>query len=335
MRAIVVHEHGPIADLKVEEVADPSPCAGEVLIETRAIGLNFPDVLVIEGTYQRLPTRPFSPGKELAGVVRSVGEGVVTCKPGDRVLALVEYGAYAELAVVPQQQCFVLPEPMPFVIAAAMGLAYQTAYFALIDRGQYRSGETVLVTGASGGVGLACVEVAKALGATVIAGVSHSAGGALARRHGAHHVVDLAAPDLRERLRREVREATAGRGADIVLDPVGGDVFDASLRALAWRGRLVVIGFAAGRIAELKTNYLLVRNIAVAGLQVSDYRERDPAWTRRAQQELFELYSAGKLDPHVSVELPLERCAEGLALFGKRGMQGKAVLVISKESEER
>jgi NADPH:quinone reductase len=334
MRAIVVHKHGPVADVRFEEVADPIAGRGEVLIETRAIGLNFPDVLVIEGTYQKLPPRPFSPGKELAGVVRSVGADVVTCKPGDRVLALVEYGAYAELVAVPQQQCFVMPESMPFVVGAAMGVAYQTAYFALIDRGQYASGETVLVTGASGGVGLACVEVAKALGATVIAGVTSESSGELVRRHGADHMVNLAEPDLRESLRLAVREVTAGRGADIVLDPVGGDVFDASLRALAWRGRLVVIGFAAGRIPEVKANYLLVRNISVTGLQISDYRERDVAWWRRVQQELFELYRAGKLHPHVSIELPLERFAEGLALFRKRGMQGKAVLVCN-ESEAR
>lgn len=331
MKAVVVHEHGPVDALRVEEMPDPVAGPDEVVVATRAIGLNFPDILVIEGKYQHLPRRPFSPGKELAGVVASVGTEVTTCRPGDRVMALVEYGAYADRVVVPQQQCFAMPAAMSFEEAAAMGLTYQTAWFALTDRARLERGESVLVTGAAGGVGLACVQVAAAMGATVIAGITNPDRAAVVRSAGATHVVDLAAGDLRNDLRRQVQGLTDGRGVDIVLDPVGGDVFDAALRALAWRGRLVVIGFASGRIPDVKANYLLVKNIAVSGLQVSDYRERDAAWMRRAQAELFAWYEAGRLRPLVSDVLPLEKFADGLARFGRRGMVGKVVLTIPSE----
>jgi NADPH2:quinone reductase len=328
MRAVVVRDHGPVATQRVEDVPDPVAGPGEVLIATRAAGLNYPDILVIEGKYQILPRRPFSPGKELAGIVMAIGDGVTTCAPGDRVMALVEYGAYAERAVVPQAQCFVMPAGMSFAEGAAMGLAYQTAWFALTDRAQYRAGESVLVTGAAGGVGLACVQVAHAMGARVIAGVTSAERAALVMANGADHVVDLGNADLRESVRAQVHAVTHGHGADIVLDPVGGDVFDACLRALAWRGRAVVIGFAAGRIPEVKANYLLVKNIAVSGLQVSDYRDRDLAWFRRAQEQLLDMYRQGKLKPHIAARFPLERFADGLALFTRRGMHGKVVLEL-------
>lgn len=328
MRAVVVREHGPIESQQVESIPDPVAGPGEVVVEARAIGLNFPDILVIEGTYQILPPRPFSPGKELAGVVASVGTDVTTCGPGDRVMALVEYGACAERVVVPQSQCFVMPDAMSFEEAAAMGLTYQTAWFALTDRAQCKPGETVLVTGAAGGVGLACIQVAAAMGTTVIAGISNPDRESIVRAAGAAHVVDLADANLRNTLRGQVHALTDGRGVDIVLDPVGGDVFDAALRALAWRGRLVVIGFASGRIPDVKANYLLVKNIAVSGLQVSDYRERDATWMRLAQAELFTWYEAGRVRPLVTETLPLEKFSEGLARFRRRGMMGKTVLIV-------
>jgi len=327
MRAIRVHEHGPYTGLQVEDAPDPVPGEREVAIETRAIGVNYPDLLAIEGKYQFLPPRPFSPGKEAAGIVRAVGAGVTACKPGDRVMALLEYGAYAEQVLAPEQQVFVLPEGMPFADAAALGLAYQTAHFALIDRGQWRAGETVLVTGATGAVGLASRQVAKALGATVLAGVSGPHRAEVARATGADHVVDLSAPDLRESLRAQVHAVTGKRGVDVVVELLGGDVFDAALRALAWRGRLVVVGFASGRIPEVKANYLLVKNISVSGLQVSDYRDHDPAWMRRVQFELFDLYRAGKLKPCICATYPLSRFGEALARFGRRDVVGKLILV--------
>ena len=331
MKAVIVRDHGPVAAQRVECVDDPVPGRGEVLIGVRAAGLNYPDVLVIEGKYQWLPPRPFSPGKELAGVVLSTGADVTTCKEGDRVMALVEFGAYAERVAVPQAQCFVMPEAMSFEEGAAMGLAYQTAWFALSDRANVQPGETVPVTGAAGGVGTACVQLANAMGAHAIGGISRPERTELVQRCGAQSVVDLSVPDLRESLRAQLRPLTAGRGVDVVLDTVGGEVFDAALRALAWRGRMVVIGFASGRIPEVKTNYLLVKNIAVSGLQVSDYRDRDPAWMRRAQAELFDHYTAGRLRPVVTARLPLDAFAEGLASFGRRGMAGKTILVMEED----
>lgn len=234
-------------------------------------------------------------------MVSAVGEGVRHCRIGDRVLVQVEHGAYAEQVLADDEDSHVIPDSMGFNEAAAMGLVYQTAHFALIDRGHFRPGETVLVTGAGGGVGLAAIQLVKALGGTALAGTRSPAKADAIRAAGADAIIDLGAPNLRDALREQVFAAIAGRGADVVLDPVGGDVFDAAIRALAWRGRIVVIGFAAGRIPEIRANYLLVKNISASGLQWSDYRERDPAWVRRAQRELFELYQVGRLRPRSCV----------------------------------
>lgn len=326
MRAVVVHEYGPARAQRVETLPDPVPGPGEIVIDARAIGVNYPDMLVIEGKYQVLPPRPFSPGKEVSGVVSAVGQGVTRMKVGDRVMAQREYGTYREKVLAPEATCYVMPASMSFDEGAALGLAYQTSHFALVDRAAYRKGETVLVTGASGGVGLAGVEIAKALGATVLAGVTSPEKGEFCKTHGADHVIDLTAPDLRNSLREQVYAAIGKRGVDIVLDNVGGDAFDGALRALAWCGRLVVIGFAGGRIPEVKANYLLVKNIAVVGLQWADYRERDPGWVQRVQTELYALYEAGKLKPHVSARYPLEKFADALARFVERGVQGKMIL---------
>jgi NADPH:quinone reductase len=283
--------------------------------------------LVVTGAYQRLPPCPFVPGKELAGIVAAVGPGVVGLVPGDRVLAEIEHGAFAEIVAAPAAACWTLPAAMSFTDAAAMGLVYQTAHFALVERAQYRPGEIVLVTGAGGGVGLAGVQLAKALGATVLAGVSRPERGRLAREAGADAVIDLGRPDLRESLRAQVNAATGGGMADIVLDPVGGDVFDAVLRALAWQGRVVVIGFAAGRIPEVKANYLLLKNISVLGLQWTDYRDRWPERVAAVQAELFALYAAGRIKPHVMAQLPLAQAGAALARLGAGGVLGKIVLV--------
>ena len=306
---------------------EPVPGAGEVAIAARAIGVNYPDLLVVEGRYQRVPPHPFVPGKDVAGIVAALGPGVADFKPGDRVLAALEYGAYAERALAPAANCWKLPHGVPFDDAAAMGLVYQTAHFALVERAHYRAGETVLVLGAAGGVGLAAVQLAKALGARVLAGVSHPSRAALARAAGADRVIDLGNANLRDALREEVRAATDGAMADIVLDPVGGDAFDAALRALAWRGRLVVIGFAAGRIPEAKANYLLLRNISVAGLQWSDYRERWPERVATVQAELFALHAAGKIAPRIAARLPLGEAAAALRLVADGNVAGRIVLL--------
>jgi NADPH2:quinone reductase len=327
VRAVVVREHGPAAAQGVETLPDPVPGPGEVVIDARAIGVNYPDMLVIEGRYQLLPPRPFTPGKEVAGVVSAVGEGIARIKAGDRVMAQREYGCYAEKVLSPEATCYRMPASLGFEEGAALGLAYQTSHFALVERAALAKGESVLVTGASGGVGLAGVEIAKALGATVLAGVTSPEKGELCRRHGADYVIDLAAPDLRNNLREQVYAAVGKRGVDIVLENVGGEVFDASLRALAWRGRLVVVGFASMRLPEIKANYLLLKNIAATGLQWSDYREREPVWVQRVQAELYALWADGKLKPYVSERYPLERFADALAHFKARGVLGKMVLL--------
>jgi NADPH2:quinone reductase len=327
MRAVIVREHGPLASHRVETVPDPTPARGEVLIEAHAIGVNFPDLMVMQGSYQLLPPRPFSPGKEVAGVVRAIGDGVTRVRVGDPAMALPEYGTYAQKVVVPEAHCFRMPDTMPFEDGAVLALAYQTAHFALLERGAYQKGEAVLVTGASGGVGHAAVQLAKALGATVIAGVTSQEKGELCKRHGADHVVDLAAPDLRDSLRTQVYAAVGKQGVDIVLDSVGGDVFDAALRALAWRGRMVSVGFAAGRIPEVKAGYLLVKNVSVSGLQWTDYRAREPERVQRVQEGLYALYAEGKLKPVITARYPLRNFADALARFEKRQVQGKIVLL--------
>ena len=326
MKAVLIREFGPAANLKVETVADPSPGEGQVLIAVTHAGVNYPDTLVVTGKYQILPPLPFVPGKDAAGTVLEVGKGVTSLKPGDRVVAGVENGAYATRLVTEAENCHKLPDTMPDRDAAAMGLVYQTAYFALMERGQFKPGETVLVNGAAGGVGSAAIQLVKGLGGIALAGVSGPEQAEAARAHGADHIIDLSADNLRDSLREQVYACTDGRGADVVLDPLGDDIFDASLRAVAWCGRLVVIGFAAGRIPTLKANYLLVKNIAVSGLQWSDYRDRQPEKVIEAQQRLFELHAKGALRPDITAVYPLEEAATPLDILASGKGRGKYVL---------
>lgn len=326
MRAILIREHGIPETLTIEDVSTPTVGDDEVLIDVHAIGVNYPDLLVISGQYQILPPRPFSPGKDVAGVVAAVGRNVKSFKRGERVVAQLEFGAYAEQVAARARNCFVMPDSMAFTDAAAMGLVYQTAHFALMERGGYQTSETVLINGAAGGVGLAAVQIAKGFGARVLAGVNNDEHAKLVQANGADHVIRFDTDNLRDSLRQQVHAVTHGHGADVVLDTLGGDVFDASLRAMAWRGRMVVIGFAAGRIPEIKANYLLLKNILISGLQWSDYRERDPEWVRRVQNELFDLYTAGKIKPNVMQVFAMEDFAPALALVKAGKVQGKVVL---------
>lgn len=326
MKAVVVREFGPPEQATLSDFPSPQLSDGHVLVDVQAAGINFPDLLVIAGKYQILPQRPFVAGKECAGVVRAVGNGVTTCAPGDRVLVEVEHGAFAQEVVAPQEHCFVLPAEMSFDQAAGFGLVYLTSHFALVERARMQAGEVVLVTGATGGIGLAAVHIAKALGATVVAAVSTPEKAAIARANGADHVIDTSAPNLRESMREQLRAATGKRMADVVVESVGGDVFDASLRCLAWCGRLVVVGFAGGRIPEVKANYLLVKNIAVMGLQISDYRDRTPELMRKVMNELFDLVRQGRIVPVVSAALPAARVGEACALLSGRKAVGKVVV---------
>ena len=329
MKAVCVHEFGPYKDADVEVVSDPVPGPDEVIVAVRAAEANFPDILVMQGDYQIKPPLPFSPGKAAAGIVESVGSDVASLQSGDRVAVQVEYGAYAEKLRAAAATCYPMPDNMPFEDAAALGLVYQTSHFALVERAAMSSGDAVLVLGASGGIGVASVQLAKALGASaVIAGVLGEDNRATAVAAGADHVVDLGMEDLHNGLRTFVSDATKGHGVDIVIDPVGGAANAAALRAMAWRGRMVIIGFASGEIPMIKANYLLVKNIAVSGLQWSDYREREPGWVARVQEELFALYTAGKLRPLISKIFALENFAEALDLLKAGLAQGKVILKI-------
>ena len=330
MKAVVVRTFAPFEQAEYAELPDPQAGPGEVVVAVKAAEVNYPDILMMEGKYQVKPPLPFSPGKAAAGVVEAVGEGVTGIKPGDRVAVQVEYGAYAEKLVTRAATCYAMPEAMGFEQAAALGLVYQTSHFALIERADLQPGETVFVLGASGGIGVASVQLAKALGAsTVIGGVLGAANAAIAQAAGADHTLDLTMENLRDSLRDTVKALTGGHGVDIVIDPVGGEANAAALRAMAWRGRMVIIGFASGEIPTIKANYLLLKNIAVSGLQWSDYRERDPAWVARVQSKIFDLHVQGKLDPLISKTLPLEQYAEAMTLLKEGQAQGKIVLTVS------
>lgn len=326
MRAALVKEFGPPSSLVVEDVADLVAGPGEVLIEVAAVSINFPDILVVEGTYQNLPSRPFSPGKEAAGRVIAVGEGVTRLRVGQRVLALVEYGGYAEQLTAPEDLVMELPDGMSYEAAAAFGLVYSTAYFGLLRRGRLAAGETVLVTGAGGGVGSAAVQVAKAWGARVIALAQDDAKAQLARDQGAD-IVLTSTPDT---LRDDLLAATDGRGVDVAIDMLGGDFLTQIIRATAWEGRIVIVGFASGGQNPIKPGHLLVKNISVAGLQSSDYRDRDPVLMRSSMAEMFALYQQGKLDAAVDTTFPLEKAADALQYVKDGRVRGKVVVTTGR-----
>lgn len=329
MRAVVVRRFGPFENAELAEVPKPEAKAGEVLLEVRATSVNFVDLIMIGGTYQFKPELPFIPGKLPAGVVAAVGAGVKNFQPGDHAIAMAEQGGFAEFVALPESQCIKLPPSLPFTEAAAMALIYDTAYFALRDRARLAPGETVLVLGATGGVGLAAIQLAKAFGARVLAGVASADKTDIVRAAGADAVIDLARSDLHDALRAQVYAETARRGADVILDMLGGDIFDAAIRALAWRGRLVVIGFASGRIATLKTNYVLLKNIEVSGLQISDYRKRMPEAMQKCFAEVFALHAAGKLKPLPVKTYPLREFVAALREIADRKVRGRVVLTMA------
>jgi len=323
-----VREYGPLESVKVENVQTPRADAGEVLLKTHFAGVNFPDRLVIEGRYQVRPELPFSPGKELVGTVVDVGEGVTQPVNGQTVIARVEHGAWREFASVPAANCSVVPSGVPLDSAMALGLTYQTAWFALHDRANFKPGQHVFVTGAAGGVGLAAIEIVNALGGVAIAGVRHESQHSIVREHGATHVVDLSNPDLRNSLKSELMEITDGSGCEIILDNVGGDVFTASLRGIAWSGRVVVVGFASGDIPTIKAGLLMVNNISVVGLQWSDYRDREPQRVDEVQRELWKLHDQGKLRPPIVKRYELKDFAQALNRLAEGELAGQVLIEI-------
>ena len=324
MKAILCKQFGPPETLVFEELPSPRPGPGDVVVSVKAASVNFPDVLIIQNKYQFKPPLPFSPGSELAGVVKEVGEGVKAFRPGDKVIAFTTYGAFAEEVKTDAARLLPLPEGMDFPSGAAFLLTYGTSDHALRDRGALKAGETLLVLGAAGGVGLAAVEIGKALGARVIACASTDDKLAVCREHGADATINYAAEDLRER----IKALTDGRGADVVYDAVGGAYTEAAFRSIAWRGRLLVVGFAAGDIPKLALNLALLKGAAVVGVFWGDFARREPRQFAESVRQLGAWYREGKLRPHVSQTLPLAQAAEALQLMAARKVKGKLVLTV-------
>ena len=325
MRAMLCTEWGGPDVLTLQTIEPKSPGEGEVRLSIKAAGLNFADTLMIAGKYQHRPDFPFSPGLEAAGEVIEVGDGVTAVAAGDRVMAMLGHGGFAEEAVTSAERVFPIPDGMPYEQAAGFPVAYGTSHVALRHRADLQPGETLLVHGAAGGVGLTAVEIGTIMGATVIASASNAEKLALAREYGAQHGIDYANEDIRDR----VLDITGKKGADVIYDPVGGDVFDASLRCVAWEGRILVIGFAAGRIADAPTNYLLLKNCAAMGVFWGAYMQRDPATIRASFKELLGWYADGKLNPHISQTYDLADTAAAMKAMMARKSTGKIVVTMA------
>jgi len=329
MRAVICRGWGGPEGLSLDEINPPALGPGQVMVEVHAAGVNFADTLMISGQYQEKPSLPFVPGLEVAGTVRAIGPGIKRLTPRQRVMAVLDNGGFAEQAVARESDVFAIPEDMDFATAAGFPIAYGTAYGALRWRAELRAGELLLVTGAAGGVGLAAVEVGKALGATVIAGASGVDKLALAAARGADHVVDYRVEDLRRRL-KEIAQRAGRSGIDVAFDPVGGDTFEALFRSLAWGGRVVVIGFAGGRVQQIPANILLVKNASALGFYWGSYRRQAPGLLPPAMAELIGWWSQGLLKPHVSHRLPLSEAAHALRLLKERQATGKVVLTLKE-----
>ncbi|MEO7494633.1 MAG: NADPH:quinone oxidoreductase family protein [Massilia sp.] len=323
MKAVICKAWGLPDSLVVEEVPAPRAGAGEVLIEVKAAAVNFPDVLIIQGKYQVKPALPFTPGNELAGVVRAVGADVTHVAPGDHVIAFSQLGAFAELAVVAAATVMPMPPGMGFDTAAAISLTYGTSHHALADRAGLRAGDTLLVLGAAGGVGLAAVEIGKALGARVIAAASSEAKLAVCRDHGADAVIDYSGGDLRE----AILAATGGKGADVIYDPVGGAYTEAAFRAIGWRGRYLVVGFANGEIPRLALNLALLKGASLVGVFWGEFVKREPKANMAAMHQLLGWLSEGKIRPRISARYRLDQAGEALADMAARKVTGKVVIV--------
>ena len=328
MRAIVCREWGELESLRLEEVPSPTLRAGTVRIGVRACGANFADVLITRGEYQEKPPFPFSPGMEASGVVLEIGEGVESFELGDRVLAFLDTGGYAEEVVVNSADVTLLPEAMSFAEAAGFPVAYGTSHLALRHRADLQPGETLLVHGASGGVGLTAVEIGKALGATVIASASTAEKLQIASDHGADHLINYATEDIRERV------LALTDGVDVVYDPVGGDAFTASLRCINPGGRILVIGFASGTVPQIPANHLLVKDASALGLSLGQLRRHRPEVVHAAMTEALRWYTEGKLRPLVSATFDLADATQAMALLRDRKATGKVVVLVGDGAKD-
>ncbi len=306
-----------------KELPTPSPAAGEVLVEIKAASLNFPDLLIVQNKYQMKPALPFIPGSEFSGLVQAVGEGVRHLQAGQRVACLSGTGGFGTHSVVPARICVPLPDSFALVDAAAFIMTYATSHHALVDRAQLQAGETVLVLGAAGGVGTAAIQVAKAMGARVIAAASTDDKCAFCKTLGADDTINYSTENLRETL----KSMTAGKGPDVVYDPVGGDFAEPAFRSIAWRGRYLVVGFAAGPIPSLPLNLALLKGASIVGVFWGDYARREPQENAAMMAELAQWYAAGKIKPVIDSTMPMAELKAAYVHMGSRGVKGKLVMV--------
>lgn len=324
MKAILCKQFGPPSSLTLEEIAPEPVRKGHIRIKVKACGLNFPDTLIIQGKYQFKPPFPFSPGSDIAGVVMEVGEGVRNFKVGDEVVGMIGWGGFREEVIAPVSQCFPKPANMDFKLAASFMMAYGTSYHALKDRGRLKKGETLLVLGASGGVGLTAVELGKQMGAKVIAAASSSDKLALCKAYGADELINYREEDLKAR----VKELTEGKGADVIYDPVGGDYSEPALRAIAWKGRYLVVGFAAGDIPKVPLNLALLKGCQIVGVFWGAFAQRESDKNMQNTMELLQMFFEGKLKPHIHAVYPLEKAPEALEEIMNRKVKGKIIVQI-------
>ena len=322
MKAIRCKEYGPPSSLVLEELPDLQPGPKEVLVEVKAASLNFPDTLIIRGLYQFKPPLPFTPGSDLAGVVKAVGEKVTHIHPGEEVFGMAIHGAFAEQVLVPIETCFPKPPGMPAKVAASFLMAYGTSYHALKDRANLKEGETLLVLGASGGVGLAAVELGKKMGAKVIAAASSDEKLELCRQYGADETINYTTEDLK----KKAKKLTEGKGVDVIYDPVGGGYSEPALRAIAWEGRYLVVGFAAGDIPRIPLNLALLKGCQIVGVFWGSFAMRTPKKNMANTIELIQWYASGQLRPHIHATYPLAETAKALEEMMNREVRGKVVI---------
>jgi NADPH2:quinone reductase len=324
MRSVMCREWGEPSVLKLEDVAPPKAAPGEVLLDVKAASVNFADIVMTEGNYQTKPDFPFAPGLEASGTIAALGQGVTGFAVGDRVLAKLAYGGFADQAVARMQDTYRVPDGMPWDVAGAFYVGYVSSHVALRWQGQVEAGQTVLVLGASGGTGLTAVEISKAMGATVIAGASSADKLAVATEHGADHGINYRDEDLKAR----VNELTGGEGVDVVFDPVAGDLFDPALSSLGWGGRYLIFGFVGG-IPNIPANRLLVKHRSAMGCSLRYFTDKAPEKLAISMDELFSMYADGKLKPLISATYPLERAVEAMEELRQRKATGRVVVTVS------
>jgi NADPH2:quinone reductase len=323
MKALICSQYGPPENLSVQDMPDPQPAAGQVVVRVRAAGVNFPDALIVQNLYQFKPTPPFSPGGEMAGEVLAVGAGVTRFKAGDKVIALTIWGGFAEQVLAQEDQLIAMPPGMSFEVAGSLLLTYGTCLHALRDRAGFEPGQTVLVLGAAGGIGIASIELAKALGARVIAAASSADKLATCRAKRADDVINYREQNLRD----EIKRITGGKGVDVVVDPVGGDYAEQALRSMAWRGRYLVVGFTDGQIPRLPLNLVLLKGCAIVGVFWGDFIAREPQAAQTDLQDLVAMLGQGLIKPLISGRYSLQDAPKAILELSQRRAQGKLIVL--------